>query len=1182
MNLLLRALWVGASPARLHGFLALHKSKAALNGISPNVKLTIARLPRRSSHPAEHPVSHPERPVFFDASGRRGRHVRGWMTLAVLALMLAVAIVTGAVLVDTPGDPLHFPQDAARPTALPPMRSGTRAGPWQTSAQAPAGQGPETIGFYMPWDDNARRSLEAHAGALDWLVPGLATVSGADHRFVYEPDAHLHAVLARTPRAPKLMAMVQNAMENGDWDGKGTAAMLADPAARARFLDQVATMLAAEHAQGVTFDLENLPADIHPAYLRFLREAKARFAPRGWLVTLAVPVADPDWNLRAYAAAADRLFLMAYDEHWPGGEPGPIASQPWFVQAIGKAVAAAGRDKAIVAIGNYAYEWTKGGESRILTVGEAWSAARDAGVTPTFDKASGTATFSYAKDGRRHDVWMLDATSASNQIRAAQALAPAGIALWRLGSEDAGFWPALAMRRGGTPALATLPAAPGVEIRGSGEILRIERPAEAGRRRIAMAGDGMIRDAAYDALPGGHVVARTGNRRKLIALTFDDGPDPRWTPQILDVLKTQGVPATFFVTGTNAVREPALLRRIVAEGSELGNHSSTHPDLAELPDALFAIELNATQRLVEAYTGRSMRLFRAPYAGDAEPTSEAALRVAALAGAHGYVTVGLHVDPLDWMNPDADAIVAKTVAQVEAGTAVESAQVVLLHDSGGDRTQTLIALPRIIRILQARGYRFVGASELAGLHRDEAMPPVDGLAEWLSRADHGLFLALAAVQRSLGWLFLIAIVVGMARSLTLAGLAWRNRDRMRPPEAAPHLLPHLVSVLIPAYNEEAVIAASVRRVLATTGLRVQVIVIDDGSRDATSAIVAAEYGADPRVQLLTLANGGKARALNEGLKIARGEIVVALDADTQFEPDTIAKLARWFADPAIGAVAGNAKVGNAVNLITRWQAIEYVTAQNLERRALAALDAIMVVPGAVGAWRRTALDAVGGYPVDTLAEDQDLTIAIQRAGWRVACDIEAVAWTEAPETARDLFKQRFRWAFGTLQSLWKHRGILTERSPRGLARYGMPQALLFQVGFAMISPIIDLMLIGSLASTAFKLVNHGMADSGDDLALTGAFWLAFTTVDLACGWLAYRLEPQRMRFPALRLLMQRFGYRQLLYAVVLKALFAAAAGPRVGWGKLGRSGNVTTAAPATAVAARPQAVPAVPRLDEAA
>ena len=351
------------------------------------------------------------------------------------------------------------------------------------------------------------------------------------------------------------------------------------------------------------------------------------------------------------------------------------------------------------------------------------------------------------------------------------------------------------------------------------------------------------------------------------------------------------------------------------------------------------------------------------------------------------------------------------------------------------------------------------------------------------------------------------------------------------------------------------IKASVQRILSSRDVRIEVIVIDDGSTDDTSAIVREAFGADPRVRLLTLTNGGKARALNQGLAIARGDVVVALDADTQFEAETVARLVRWFADPAIGAVAGNAKVGNQINLITRWQALEYVTAQNLERRALASLDAVTVVPGAVGAWRRAALDSVGGYPDDTLAEDQDLTIAIQRAGWRVACDPEAVAWTESPETVRALFKQRFRWAFGTLQALWKHRGIWREREARGLARVGLPQAWLFQLGFALVSPFIDLALLANIAVTGFRALNMGAGAIGGELIAMAGFWCAFTAVDLSCGALAYRLDYKPQRFAPLRLLLQRVGYRQLMYLVVLKAVCCALTGPRVGWGKLERSGT---------------------------
>lgn len=465
----------------------------------------------------------------------------------------------------------------------------------------------------------------------------------------------------------------------------------------------------------------------------------------------------------------------------------------------------------------------------------------------------------------------------------------------------------------------------------------------------------------------------------------------------------------------------------------------------------------------------------------------------------------------------------------------------------------MAALPRIIATLRAEGYRFVPASGLIGVTPAQAMPPVPDHDLWAVRTDVAVFVALAAITATVSWLFYLAISLGIARAVMMAGLAWiqARRKRAEPPAYTPS-----VSVIIPAFNEERVIVASVTRVLASDYPALQVIVADDGSSDATSELVAAAFDGDPRVELLTLANGGKAAALNRALQQARGDVVIALDADTQFEPATIRRLARWFADPRIGAVAGDARVGNRVNLVTRWQAIEYITAQNLERRALAGFDAMTVVPGAVGAWRRAALDEVGGYPEDTLAEDQDMTIAIQRAGWRVTYDPAAVAWTEAPESFRALARQRFRWAFGTLQCLWKHRAVLWRRKPSGLALVGMPQAWLFQILFAAISPLIDLALILSIVGTSMRVAQHGWAQTAGDVGTMGLYWAAFTTIDVLCGWLAYRLDGKKLRYPAHLLVAQRLVYRQIMYGVVIRAISAAVRGRIVGWGKLERSGRV--------------------------
>jgi cellulose synthase/poly-beta-1,6-N-acetylglucosamine synthase-like glycosyltransferase len=296
--------------------------------------------------------------------------------------------------------------------------------------------------------------------------------------------------------------------------------------------------------------------------------------------------------------------------------------------------------------------------------------------------------------------------------------------------------------------------------------------------------------------------------------------------------------------------------------------------------------------------------------------------------------------------------------------------------------------------------------------------------------------------------------------------------------------------------------------------------------------------------------------LNRGLAEAKGEVVVALDADTYFQADSVSKLLRWFVDPAVGAVAGNAKVGNRINVITRWQALEYVTSQNLERRALATLGCITVVPGAIGAWRRESLQKLGGFPTDTLAEDQDLTISLLRAGYKVLYDSSAVAWTEAPDTVRGLIRQRFRWAFGTLQCLWKHREVMLKPRFGALGLIAVPQTWLFQFLFSAIAPFVDLTLIWRLAMSGFDLLEH--RDQFDWVILQKVliYYLIFLAVDVGSAALALAMERNEKATLLPWLVLQRFGYRQLMYYIVVKAGVVALLGPLVGWGTLERKSTV--------------------------
>lgn len=1127
--------------------------------------------------------------IFFDPTRRRSRvlSVLGWTFSVVSTIVLGLFVASilflrsDAVL---PLDPPHkraaissASEIAQRRELLPAARrlaDAARSRVTKTSLQnatMPKVTGKQllaayertdsralAIGFYVTWDDSSFASLENAISKLDWVVPSWLELTGSDMHLKPGVDARSVALMAKQKVRPSLLPMLQNATD-GTWDGAGLARMLADPAVRKDRIDSLVAFLKENNAQGLVVDFEEIPKDAQRNNLAFLRELRAAFAPYGWIVAVAAPFDNPDWPYRSYASAADYQILMAYDEHYEEGTPGAIASQPWFVDKLSQRMRELDPAKTIIAIGNYAYDWSGGKGAVDMTFQESMLASKESDAKIDFDPQTLNPHFEYREDdGATHQVWFLDAVTAQNQMRAADVFRPKGYALWRLGSEDPSIW-SLFGRPYDSPspeALSTMVPASGVDFEGDGEILTIAAEPTDGARTLQFdKAHRIITSETFTKIPTSYIIRRSGWQPGKISLTFDDGPSPEWTPKVLDVLQQKNVKATFFVIGSNGEANPRLVQRLLAEGHEIGNHTFTHPNIAQASAEGARLELNATQRLVQALTGRSIRLFRPPFFGDAEPSTPDEIKAVKLAQSLGYATVGLRIDPDDWAGPSADTIVNRIMERVSDTNPETRGQIVLLHDAGGDRSQTVKALPRIIDGLRAKGLEIVPVSQLAGWSYDQVMPPVpaedrSGMVNWY------VFLTASWLQATMHVLFLLAIGLGLARLVALCGLAiWgRYRGQSTPPLAASDAA--IVSVLIPAFNEAKVIAGSVSRILESTNATLEVIVIDDGSTDGTSDIVRENFASDPRVTLLTLPNGGKARAINAGLAVAHGEVVVALDADTHFEPDTIARLARWFADEKVGAVAGNAKVGNRINLITRWQALEYITAQNLERRALAALGCITVVPGAVGAWRRSALMALGGFPTDTLAEDQDLTIAIQKAGYRAVFDADAVAWTEAPDSVAGLAKQRFRWSFGTLQCLWKHADVTLRPRYGALGMVALPQAWLFQILLGLVSPFVDLLLLIQLVAVWSDYLQHGDQFDPSHLKLTLFYYAIFVVVDLATAVVAFMFEKRENWRLLWWLVLQRFGYRQLLYYVLAKSVSSAALGHFVGWGKLERKATV--------------------------
>ncbi|MEV7069965.1 glycosyltransferase [Streptomyces sp. NPDC091972] len=651
-------------------------------------------------------------------------------------------------------------------------------------------------------------------------------------------------------------------------------------------------------------------------------------------------------------------------------------------------------------------------------------------------------------------------------------------------------------------------------------------------------------EASSDKVPekiidGGPVIdTRSGRTTSLrmpdhrLVLTFDDGPDPTWTPRVLDVLKKHHAHAVFFVTGTMASRYPDLVKRMVDEGHEVGLHTFNHPDLSFQSKKRIDWELSQNQLALAGAAGIRTSLFRPPYSSFADAMDNKSWPVTEYIGTRGYITVVNNTDSEDWRKPGVRKIISNATPKNGKGA------IVLMHDSGGDRHQTVQALDRFLPDMKDKGYEFDNLTE--ALDAPTAHTAVAGPELWKGKA--WIFLVQASEHITdvlvVGLSIIGSLVIGrFVLMLLLSGIHARRVRRKDFRWGEPVTEP--VSVLVPAYNEAKCIENTVRSLMASEH-PIEVLVIDDGSSDGTARIVEA-MGL-PNVRVVRQLNAGKPAALNRGLANARHDIIVMMDGDTVFEPSTVRELVQPFGDPRVGAVAGNAKVGNRDSLIGAWQHIEYVMGFNLDRRMYDVLRCMPTIPGAVGAFRRSALERVGGMSDDTLAEDTDITMAMHRDGWRVVYAEKARAWTEAPESVQQLWSQRYRWSYGTMQAIWKHRRALVERGPSGrFGRVGLPLVSLFMVVAPLLAPLIDVFLL------------YGVVFGPTGKTILA--WLGVLAIQVVCAAYAFRLDRERMTH-LISLPLQQILYRQLMYVVLLQSWITALTGGRLRWQKLRRTGVV--------------------------
>ena len=1088
--------------------------------------------------------------IFEDRTGRRRRRATWGALLLVLVLALPVLMFVAGreVAPRFPGRPAEHASALPGPAPL---------------AEIPAGAPARArLVFAAHEDPPGARSIEANHARIDAIVTDWFRLPGSGCVVEETVDAASRGWAAqRGADAPRVVARLANLRDDA-WVKSGADTMLASPETRRCVARTVASRAQALGARGLNVDLESLAPASADGLVAFLAELRTALPP-GDHLSIDVTPDDPSHDLVRLGAIADAVVLMAYDEHEESSGPGAPATPRWFGDVVDHALAAVPRERLVVGLGSYCYDWTTTAPRRAeaLTYPAAVERARAAAALPAFQRGAGGAMFRYAASGASHEVWCGDGAAVHNQLLALRARGIDGWALWRAGSEDPSLWPVTAATTPAEVALALsdLRAERGATVEGEGEAWSLVAPPAPGRREVVLDGDGAVRTALTRSFPTGHLFRRLGGpSRREVVLTFDDGPDARSTPIILDALRAQSAPATFFVLGEQAIGQPALVQRIAREGHLLGNHTFHHPHVDQIDEAELLRELQATERVLEGELGRYSPLFRAPYTAAFDARDPDLLASHLPAFASGYTVVGAAVDPADWSAPGAEVIADRIVAGVEQG-----GRIVVLHDGGGDRAQTAAALGIAIPRLRALGYAIVPLDRHLGKDRDAIAGPIDARDEAISTGARAASVLSSHGPALLRALFGACTTIAAIRVLLLLVLALRRRRAARRdvPGAASTAAP-LVTVLVPAFNEEKVLRATVRSLLASDHPRIEVLVIDDGSTDGTFAVAAALAAEDPRVRCLGKVNGGKAAAANHGIRHARGEIVVSVDADTIVARDAIRHLVGRLADPAVSAVCGNVEVGNVRSALTAFQAIEYVTSQNLDRAALAELNAIPVVPGALGAWRRDVLLAAGGYAHDTLVEDADLTLTVLRAGGRIEYEPRAVARTEAPETLAALWKQRFRWTYGTYQCLAKHRAGLLRGKGGWIA---LPNLLVFQVIFPLLSPVGDAVMILALAC-------------GNGAALLPCY-LGFLGLDLVASVVAFRLDGKPLPWLAL-LLVQRFTYRQLMVLVCARAVLAAVAGRRHGWRKLARTGAVELVAGGSSFdAAREASVVEARRLD---
>lgn len=568
--------------------------------------------------------------------------------------------------------------------------------------------------FLVQGDPNSLNAFEANAKKLDLVFPDWYFVFEASCFVKDRPEESVRRIAEENG-----VALVPRVTNDGSaaWHVNELKEILHSPQLRTCLAQRLAELASRDHVAGLNLDMEGIGIEEATAYRDFVKLLARKLHVQGQILVVDVPVGDQAFRLQEIAAAADGVMLMVYDQSPAGGPPGPISGYQWFEEALREAAANVPRDKLLAGLGAYGYKWTDNSSepAQSVSFAEAIGLAWVAQAAPDMEPESRNMRFVYADDDGSHQVWFLNGPALWNLWFISQRQMAAGVAVWRLGMEDPSIWNFLGNEAASASKLESVAELPVIAHVSTGEIYRLYAAPQPGIVEFSLDTEGLINSARYAKLPLGYVLGRVSRTmpEKTLVLTFDDGPDPDWTPKLLDLLDRHKIPAAFFVLGEQVRRHPEILRRIARRGDVIGNHTYHHSDPTKISSERLRKEIADTDAAIVEAAGFRPTLFRVPYDVETEPDTLEQMKIARTVAEAGLAVAGAAIDSFDWKREGAERI----VANIEAGLADPRNHLILLHDSGGDREQTLRALEKLIPDLQARGYKFIGLPEAMGVAR---------------------------------------------------------------------------------------------------------------------------------------------------------------------------------------------------------------------------------------------------------------------------------------------------------------------------------------------------------------------------------------------------------------------------------------------------------------------------------